>query len=81
MFKEIRKGKPNRDGYDTQSELLYNTLKLSEFLELDTNVLNLLVKINKIDFDVDTYDSPEITPIFIKEYCKDLKVLGYNDFK
>lgn len=81
MFKEIKKGKPNRDGYNTDSELLFNCLKMSEFLKLEANVLNVLSKVNKIEFDVDTYKSPEITPDYIKEYCKDLKVLGYGEFK
>lgn len=78
-----KKEKPNREGYDASSELLYKTCPASSFVKHERPI-DALAKYNEFTFEDE--DSRRLlehksTSTEIVEACKDLKLLGKGDFK
>jgi len=78
----MTKVKKNREGYDTDSVLLFKKSSVSVFLNAEDPV-QCLAQHSMFEFDAETEnirDHAKTTPI-IKQALNDLKVLNKNDFK
>jgi len=73
--------KPNREGYETDKQVLFERASLSEFFESD-NPAAILGRVNELYWDEDTEalkNSP-LTKPEIQYLIQDLKSLGRSDF-
>jgi len=91
IFKKVKKHqKPNRQGYDTDSQLLFRKISVQKFIEADSPV-EILGRYNEISFTpIDPTDDENLLKIYashpstsneIKNCLSDLKVLNSRDFK
>ncbi len=77
----MKQKRPNREGYETENQILFKRASVSEFLNED-NPSVVLASCNEMYFDEDAemYKSHKATTGEILELIKDLKVLGKGDF-
>ncbi|KAF1742771.1 hypothetical protein MXB_548 [Myxobolus squamalis] len=81
LKKLIFKKKPNRGGYDDDAApLIYRRRSVSEFLSTE-HPIEFLSETNEIYIDKDSFNSVTITPMEVKEYLKDVRVLGLREVK
>jgi len=91
IFRKVKKHrKPNRQGYDTDSQILFKKISVQKFIEAD-NPIEALARYNEISFSpsdptddeklLKVYENHPLTSNEIKSCLQDLKVLNAKDFK
>jgi len=79
FLQEVGK-KKKAEGYPTGETLLYKPIKASEFIKSSDHV-ELLANTSEILLDQEWIENSKYTNDDIKDYCKDVKVLGKKEIK
>jgi AdoMet-dependent rRNA methyltransferase SPB1 len=81
LFGQQRNARPNRSGYATDKQVLFETVPVSEFINA-ANPTPVLARANALvwDDESEVYRAHKATTTDILELLKDIKVLGTSDF-